>query len=177
MTDSTKKSETRISLKEIIQLIRLPNLLIIVFTQYFTAIFLIGMNDSYTIYLFDPNLFLLSASTIIIAAAGYIINDYYDIKIDYINRPDKVVVGKLMKRRIALTTHIVFNFFGVLIIPFGDLVCDVNDTGELIVVKLVFIVVMPNGDVNGFRKIPLFANLGSDLRMIKTEQFFFCGNK
>ena len=115
MTELHKKSETRISLKEIIQLIRLPNLLIIFLTQYFTAIFLTGMNDSYEIYLFDPNLFLLSSSTILIAAAGYIINDYYDIKIDYINRPQKVVVGKLIKRRIALTTHVVFSFFGILI--------------------------------------------------------------
>ncbi len=110
-----KKSENRLNPREIVQLIRLPNLLIIFLTQYFTAIFLIGMDDSYKLYLFDPNLFLLSASTVIIAAGGYIINDYYDIKIDYINRPQKVVVGKLIKRRIALTTHIVFSFFGVLI--------------------------------------------------------------
>lgn len=116
MTSKTqKKSENRLSPREIVQLIRLPNLLIIFLTQYFTAIFLIGMDDSYKLYLFDPNLFLLSASTVIIAAGGYIINDYYDIKIDYINRPEKVVVGKLIKRRIAITTHIVFSFFGVLI--------------------------------------------------------------
>jgi len=125
MTESHKKSETRITPKEIIQLIRLPNLLIIILTQYFTAIFLIGMNDPYTQYLFDPNLFLLSSSTVIIAAAGYIINDYYDIKIDYINRPQKVVVGKLIKRRIALTTHIVFNFFGILIGVFVNILIGV----------------------------------------------------
>jgi 4-hydroxybenzoate polyprenyltransferase len=110
-----EKSETRITIREIVQLIRLPNLLIIVLTQYFTAIFLVGTDESYKIYLLDPNLFLLSTSTILIAAAGYIINDYYDIKIDYINRPDKVVVGKLIKRRIALTTHMVFTYFGILI--------------------------------------------------------------
>jgi 4-hydroxybenzoate polyprenyltransferase len=72
-------------------------------------------------YFFDPNLFLLSASTILIAAGGYVINDYYDIKIDYINRPQKVVVGKLIKRRIALTTHIVFSFFGIVIGVFVNL--------------------------------------------------------
>lgn len=114
-TTKNKSSENRLSPREIIQLIRLPNLLIIFLTQYFTAIFLIGMNESYKLYLYDPNLFLLSASTVLIAAGGYIINDYYDIKIDYINRPQKVVVGKLIKRRIALTTHVVFSFFGVLI--------------------------------------------------------------
>ena len=115
MTTEKKESENRLSPREIVQLIRLPNLLIIFLTQYFTAIFLCGMDDSFKLYLFDPNLFLLSASTVMIAAGGYIINDYYDIKIDYINRPQKVVVGKLIKRRIALTTHLTFSFFGVLI--------------------------------------------------------------
>ena len=63
----------------------------------------------------DFNLFLLSSSTIMIAAAGYIINDYYDIKIDYVNKPDKVVVGKLIKRRIVLVSHGVLNIAGILI--------------------------------------------------------------
>jgi len=115
MPQAQKKSENHLSLKEILQLIRFPNLLIIMLTQYFTAIFLVGTDDPYTLYLLDPNLFLLSASTILIAAGGYVINDYYDIKIDYINRPQKVIVGKLIKRRIALTTHIMFSIFGVLI--------------------------------------------------------------
>jgi 4-hydroxybenzoate polyprenyltransferase len=115
MTEPQERSEAQITLGEVIQLIRLPNLLIIILTQYFTAIFLVGINESYISYLLDPNLFLLACSTILIAAAGYIINDYYDIKIDYINRPQKVLVGKLIKRRIALTTHIVFSFFGILI--------------------------------------------------------------
>jgi 4-hydroxybenzoate polyprenyltransferase len=48
-----------------------------------------------------------------IAAAGYIINDYYDIKIDYVNKPDKVVVGKLIKRRIVLASHIILNVIGI----------------------------------------------------------------
>jgi len=121
MSDLHEKSSAGTSLREIMQLIRLPNLLIIILTQYFTAIFLVGMNDPYSWYLLDPNLFLMTSSTILIAAAGYIINDYYDIKIDYINRPQKVVVGKRIKRRIALVTHITFSFFGILIGVFINL--------------------------------------------------------
>lgn len=48
-----------------------------------------------------------------IAAAGYIINDYYDIKIDYINKPERVVVGKLIKRRIVLASHVLLNVVGI----------------------------------------------------------------
>ena len=88
-------------------------MLIIGFTQYFTAIFLIGHPENYFHLMGEWELLVLSSSTIIIAAAGYIINDYYDVKIDYINKPDKVIVGRLIKRRIVLVIHITLNFIGI----------------------------------------------------------------
>jgi 4-hydroxybenzoate polyprenyltransferase len=35
-------------------------------------------------------------SNILIAAAGYMINDYFDVNIDQVNKPQKVVVGALL---------------------------------------------------------------------------------
>lgn len=61
----------------------------------------------------DWRLWLLIFSTSAIAAAGYIINDYYDIKIDLINKPDRVVVGKAITRRYALLFHSALNFFAI----------------------------------------------------------------
>jgi 4-hydroxybenzoate polyprenyltransferase len=81
---------------------------IIGFAQYFTAVFLIG-NE--TIY--DYKLFLLSISTVLIAAAGYIINDYYDVKIDYINKPERVVIGKSITRRFAILYHVILSIAGI----------------------------------------------------------------
>ncbi len=107
--------EKQINWKDIILLIRFPNLCIIAFTQYFTCIFLIGADQPFHTYLFDFRLFILSFSTILIAAAGYIINDYYDIKIDYLNKPDHVVIGSLLKRRIALVIHWGLNIIGVVL--------------------------------------------------------------
>ena len=49
-----------------------------------------------------------------IAAAGNVINDYYDIKIDYVNRPNQVVVGRYLKRRAILFIHAGFNTLGIL---------------------------------------------------------------
>jgi 4-hydroxybenzoate polyprenyltransferase len=60
-------------------------------------------------------LFLLSLATISIAAGGYIINDYYDVKIDYINKPDRVVIGKSITRRYAILFHIVLSAVGILL--------------------------------------------------------------
>jgi 4-hydroxybenzoate polyprenyltransferase len=48
-----------------------------------------------------------------IAAAGYIINDYYDVKIDYINKPERVVVGKSIPRRFAILFHVVLSVAGI----------------------------------------------------------------
>jgi len=56
---------------------------------------------------------LLVLSTVFIAAAGYIINDYFDTRTDLINKPDRVVVGIRIGRRMAMILHAVFNVIGV----------------------------------------------------------------
>lgn len=96
-----------------LRLIRFPNLVILVGAQYLTAVFLVGHPGEVWQYLSDPKLFFLALATGLLAAAGYIINDYYDVKIDYINRPDQVVVGKQFKRRWAMALHTIFSITGV----------------------------------------------------------------
>jgi 4-hydroxybenzoate polyprenyltransferase len=59
--------------------------------------------------------FLLSISSMFIAAGGYIINDYFDLNIDRINKPGKIVVERLIKRRWAIIWHGIFSFVGVLL--------------------------------------------------------------
>jgi len=58
---------------------------------------------------------LLVLSTIFIAAAGYAINDYFDIRIDRINKPKKIIVGKYISRRHAILVHTIFNITAVVI--------------------------------------------------------------
>ena len=50
-----------------------------------------------------------------LAAAGYLINDYYDQKIDLINRPDRVVVGIHLRRRRALAAHMGSSILAIMI--------------------------------------------------------------
>ena len=61
------------------------------------------------------NFSLLVVSTVLIAAAGYIINDYFDTKTDRINKPNKVVIGKIIQRRAAIILHISLSLVGLLI--------------------------------------------------------------
>lgn len=64
----------------------------------------------------DNQLFyLVVLSTVMIAAAGYIINDYFDVKTDLINHPDTVVVDRIIKRRWAIILHLVLTVLGVFI--------------------------------------------------------------
>ena len=56
---------------------------------------------------------MLTVSTVLIAAGGYVINDYYDVKIDLINKPERVVIGKSITRRYALLIHTLLSLTGV----------------------------------------------------------------
>lgn len=56
---------------------------------------------------------LLVIATICLAAAGYIINDIYDIETDSVNKPNKVIVGKTISEKMANTLFISFNVIGV----------------------------------------------------------------
>jgi 4-hydroxybenzoate polyprenyltransferase len=58
---------------------------------------------------------LLILSVVLIAAGGYAINDYFDRKIDLLNRPDRVVVGTHFDSRNAMTIHNLFTFIGLMI--------------------------------------------------------------
>lgn len=61
------------------------------------------------------NFSLIAISTVLIAAAGYIINDYFDVRIDLINKPEKMILEKSIPRRKAIIMHSVFNVLGILL--------------------------------------------------------------
>lgn len=101
-----------------LKLIRLPNLLIIAATMYivrFGIVYSLLRINKFSLQLNELQFFLLALSTVMIAASGYIINDYFDIKIDRINNPQKNIVGVFIKRRVAMGAHIVINFLALLI--------------------------------------------------------------
>ena len=47
-------------------------------------------------------LLLVGAAIVLIAAGGYVINDYFDVKIDRINRPDEVIVTRSVSKPAAM---------------------------------------------------------------------------
>ena len=58
---------------------------------------------------------LLIISTVLLMAGGNVINDYFDTRIDRVNKPTDVLVGRTVKRRVAMAGHWVLSGLGVLI--------------------------------------------------------------
>lgn len=99
-----------------LKLIRVENLIIIILTQVF--LHYLVFQKLFTDAEIPTNIYiklfgLIVVSTVLIAAAGYIINDYFDVKTDLINHPDTVVVDKVIKRRWAIILHITFTTLGI----------------------------------------------------------------
>lgn len=56
---------------------------------------------------------ILIIATICIAAAGNVINDIYDIETDFVNKPDKLIVGKSISEKTAYNLFIALDIIGV----------------------------------------------------------------
>lgn len=63
----------------------------------------------------DTRFFLIVLTYLFIAAAGYIINDYFDINIDQVNKPSRVVVGSHISRRWVIFWHLLLSVLGIYI--------------------------------------------------------------
>jgi len=101
-----------------LKLIRVENLFITALTQILLHYLVFqklfneaGVPSNIYIKLFS----LIVISTVLIAAAGYIINDYFDVKTDLINHPDTVVLDKSIKRRWAIILHLSFTTVGLIL--------------------------------------------------------------
>jgi 4-hydroxybenzoate polyprenyltransferase len=100
------------------KLIRFPNLIIIALTQYMFRYFILLPlihKDHVAPAMSNFNFGLLVLSTMMVAAAGYAINDYFDVRADKINKPKKMLIGRGISRRQAMLCHTVLSIIAVLI--------------------------------------------------------------
>lgn len=98
-----------------LKLIRITNLLIIILTMIGVADYLLVMHNYQKVNFNLTHYILLVFSTVLIAAAGNMINDYFDIKADRINKPDRLIVSKYIKKRWVIILHWSFNALAFLI--------------------------------------------------------------
>ena len=103
-----------------LRLVRWPNLVFIFLTQllfYFCIQLPLHYLKAFGyVPVFEPRIFfLLALSSVLIAAAGYIINDYFDLNIDRVNKPERMVVDRVIKRRSTILWHWLLSGIGLLL--------------------------------------------------------------
>ncbi|MCA8832830.1 geranylgeranylglycerol-phosphate geranylgeranyltransferase [Hymenobacter pini] len=100
--------------RDLARLVRLPNLLIMALCLVLvrSCLLLPGASGP---QILTPQFGVLVLAALCIGAAGYIINDYYDVKIDAINRPGRLVVGRAVNRRHAMLAHLLLSGVGVVL--------------------------------------------------------------
>ena len=107
-----------------LRLIRWPNLVFILLAQVLFHFCIYKRLYPSSGQAVDFNFFFIVLTCLFIAAAGYIINDYFDINIDQVNKPNKVVVGAHIKRRWVIFWHLFFSVLGIylsaIVLPFRD---------------------------------------------------------
>jgi 4-hydroxybenzoate polyprenyltransferase len=101
---------------DFLRLIRYKNLLIIAVTQYLMRYCIINpilKVSGMELQMDQFHFILLVLSSVLITAAGYVINDYFDTGTDMLNRPETVIVGKIINRKMAMLMHILLNIIGI----------------------------------------------------------------
>lgn len=106
-----------------LRLIRLPNLLMIGLTQALVRYCLIlpafkaefFITGFFPPHLSEVNFYLLVFSTLLIASGGYIINDYFDIQTDAVNKPGKNSVGVHISKANAKRLYLGLSLAGITI--------------------------------------------------------------
>ncbi|MBX7107088.1 MAG: geranylgeranylglycerol-phosphate geranylgeranyltransferase [Chitinophagales bacterium] len=101
-----------------LRLIRVVNLLYIALTQWLVQYTIIrpilaqaGVETTLDVLHFS----LLMLSTVLIAAGGYVINDYFDVKIDAVNKPRRIFIDRTIKRRSAMLLHQFLSGAGIML--------------------------------------------------------------
>lgn len=115
-----------VKIKQLLKLVRVRNLIIVALTMVLMRYAIIepilsilpfsalGSTEaeSMVLQLAWYDFMILVLSTVFITAAGYVINDYFDIKTDLVNR-GKVIVGTIVSRRKAMMWHNILNALGI----------------------------------------------------------------
>lgn len=106
---------TIIKLIALLSLVRWYNILTVALAQYLASIFILNPDQPILDVLLSLDLHLVVLSSSCIIASGFIINSFYDLERDTINRPDLVVFNRLVSQQTCLNFYFLFNTIGMVI--------------------------------------------------------------
>jgi 4-hydroxybenzoate polyprenyltransferase len=96
-----------------LRLVRWPNLFFILLAETLFHFFIYKPLYPNLALTSDYPFYFIAATYVCIAAAGYIINDYFDVNIDQVNKPKSVIVGAHISRRWVIFWHLILSMSGV----------------------------------------------------------------
>ena len=99
----------------LLSLVRWYSILAVMVAQYLSALFLLNRGVSKIDLLLDPQLHISIFATAFIIASGFIINSFYDLERDTVNRPDRVIFSRLVSQTTCLNMYFFFNTVGVVL--------------------------------------------------------------
>lgn len=94
--------------------IRGYNIAMLVLAQFMASLFIFNDNQNHLKILFDKNLSLIILASAFSAAAGYIINNFYDLEKDAIQRPIQNYIERFISQNFKLITYLILNILALL---------------------------------------------------------------
>lgn len=110
--DTSKSFSIFYKLLSLLSVIRGYNLLVLIMAQYLAAIFIFSPYRSLRYVLLDFQLFFIVLASVCVVSSGYIINNFYDVKADMINRPIKTGLDGIVRQKTKLQIYFLLNFLG-----------------------------------------------------------------
>lgn len=111
---SRKQKHILLKFFSMFSVVRGYNILVIVFAQYLTSIYILAYDKPLKNVVFDLRLLMLVLASAATIAGGYIINSFYDSEKDLINRPIKSKFDRLVSQNTKLSFYFVLNFIAVM---------------------------------------------------------------
>lgn len=96
-------------------LVRVQNIFLLCIAFFLTTKYFFAPNRSFLALLYDYQFIALLVSTTLTIASGYIVNSFYDIKKDMINRPEKTMLELQLSQQKRLYLYFSLNVLAVII--------------------------------------------------------------
>ena len=109
---NSKSTSFIYKLLSLLSVIRGYNILALVCAQYLAAIFIFSPKKSLHFVLLDYQLLFIVLASVCVVSSGYIINNFYDVKADKINRPIKTSIDNVVGQKTKLQIYFLLNFLG-----------------------------------------------------------------
>lgn len=110
-----KRDSTYLKLVALLSSVRWKNVLLTMLAQYVAFLFAFNTKENLLQSLGEIKVHLIILSTALILAGGYIINNFYDVEKDLINRPYRTRFQNLVSRGFKLNFYLILNFIGLAI--------------------------------------------------------------